>query len=97
MKKILKPKGTGKTTDLIKLSAETKINIVCLDSERVLQVQKQAKTLKIDIPKVMSWKDFIYSKDDNKGKSILIDNADDILQNLCYPIKLEAITLTTDD
>lgn len=97
MKIIAQPKGTGKTTDLIKLSAETKTNIVCMDSKRVLQVQNQAKKLKIDIPHVMSWRDFIFSKDDNKGKSILLDNADDILRNLCYPAKLEAITMTTDD
>lgn len=97
MKKILKPKGKGKTTELIKLSAETKINIVCTDSKRVLQVQNQAKKLKIDIPHVMSLRDFMFSKDDNKGKSILLDNADDALEYFCYPAKLGAITMTTDD
>jgi hypothetical protein len=97
MKKILKTKGSGKTTDLIKLSAETKINIVCMDSKRVLQVNKQAEKLKFKIPHVMSWRDFIFSKDDNKGKSILLDDAEDILQNLCYPAKIEAITLTINE
>lgn len=105
MKKIIKRKGSGKTIELIKLSAENNSIIICSDYQRVLHVQKMAKDLGLEVKGVISWDDFMYRRDDMRdsmrasmrASSILIDNVDDILQNLCSPAKIEAITMTKDD
>lgn len=97
MKKILKPARSGKTVELIKLSAANKSIIICSNYQRVLQVQKMAKDLKLDVKNVISWNEFLYRKDSMRGINIVLDNVDEILGVLCEPAKIDAITMTTND
>lgn len=51
MKIINKPRGSGKTTDLIKISSETGIPILCRDQQMVKFIKDKAKyEFKLDIP-----------------------------------------------
>ena len=99
MEVIIKQKGGGKTTELIKMSAKNKDCIVCRDELEVSRILKEAKQMKLDIPRPISYYKFLqisYSADyeivqDIKG--FLFDNVDAFLKNLTI-VPIKAITLT---
>ena len=98
MKVILKARNAGKTIELIKLSAKNGGYIICRSMEEASGIQKTAIKMGLSIPFPISWDEFIKKRYYAKGiKSFLIDNADDLLQELCKNIKLEAITLNGND
>ena len=97
MKIIVQARATNKTTTLIYISAEKEAIIICNTHNEVVAILKQAYLLKLSIPEPMTFGEFIHSKGSMRGRSILFDNADILLKNLCKGAKLEAITLTTDD
>lgn len=51
MKVIYQPRGTGKTTELVKESARTRAVIVCYNPAEVHNILHLAKCLKLDVPK----------------------------------------------
>ena len=53
---IIKDRGKGKTSDLIRLSARTGIPIVCSSPE---MVSAQAKGMRYDIPEPISFSSFV--------------------------------------
>lgn len=82
---IYKPRGAGKTTELVKMSAATGIPIVCLHPRYVLCV---ANDLSLDIPAPIAVKDYVpFSKE-----KILVDNAEHILQHLIGKIACMSIS-----
>ena len=93
MKIIAKGRGQGKTTELIKISADKQIPIVC-DTSSVQYIIDKAKEMNLKIPQpltvqqlnMIQWRD----------KSILVDNAELILQNKLGH-KIEAVSINTDD
>lgn len=91
MKRIIKERGAGKTYDLVKLSAEKQIPILCMGNYDVLDV---AKELNVKIPEPISiWE---YKRGFHKGRridDILVDEADFILQELLN-IPIYALTIT---
>jgi hypothetical protein len=93
MKIIAKGRGKGKTTELIKMSAEKQIPIVCFYREEARHIEEQAKQMGLEIPKPVSNLDYLEEKD----TSILIDNADIVLRNKFSGHPIEAITITTND
>lgn len=94
MKKIIKPKGTGKTTELIKLSHDTWTYILVTDSGRQRFLSKLAKELKIDIPYPVTVLELEHSRSGLCHlKNILIDDADDVLEELLGSLNIAAITM----
>lgn len=99
MKKIIKPRGSGKTAELIKMSHDTWTYILTADRKRADWLANFAwNELKIDIPNPVSLEEFLNG---GRGlgfcKNVLIDDADDLLQMLMGKINILAITMTEGD
>ena len=95
MKKIIKPRGKGKTTELIKLSAETNTYILVANKMRQIAVAELARSMNIDIPYPVTVED--YMRTHFRGsfiKNILIDDADAVLQSIFNTVVIDAITIT---
>lgn len=98
MKVIIKPRGSGKTTELIKMSEPGKY-IICYSREEAARVAYMAQEMGVDIPFPISYEEFIeeryYHRYHLEGgiKSFFIDNLDVFLQVLTT-VPIEAITLT---
>jgi len=91
MKVICKGRGEGKTTDLIKLSAETGVPI--LRAGNIWYVTDLAEEMGLSIPKPMS----IREAKETRPDRVYIDDVDHVLRWL-LGTDVEACTLTpTDD
>ena len=93
MEIIIKPPCTGKTTELIKKSAETWTYIVTADRNRADHVAKMAKDMGIDIPHPIGFNDFLECRMRTPVKEVLIDDADDCLRYLFGRVNISAITM----
>lgn len=95
MEKIIKPRQTGKTTDLIEISEKTGIYILTADRKRAECVFRLAQEQKRNIPfPVTLWE---YQQNGFRGSfinHILIDDADAVLQELFGTIRIDALTMT---
>lgn len=95
MEKIIKPRRTGKTTDLIKISEKTGIYILTADRIRAGYVFNTAQEQKRNIPFPVTLRD--YQRTGFRGSfinHILIDDADVVLQELFKTVQVEALTMT---
>lgn len=95
MKKIIKPRGKGKTTELIKLSAKTNTYILVANMKRQKEVARLADSMNMIIPYPVTLED--YMRTQFRGSfinHILIDDADDILQRFFNTVVIDAITIT---
>lgn len=96
MKIIIKGRGEGKTTELIKESAKTGKYILTADRERVCHIDKMAKSMGLHIPFPITVEEAMrYRFRDSFIKSILIDDADDVLK-MIFQVEIDIITLTKD-
>lgn len=92
---IVQPRQTGKTTELIKKSAETGYYIVCDTHAMAQYTFKIAQDLKLNIPLPITSKEFIEGRFSSFGiKGFLIDNAEFILSRLAKGVKIDTITMT---
>ena len=95
MEKIIKPRQTGKTTDLIEISEKTGSYILTADRNRAEFVFRLAREQKRNIPyPVTLWE---YQQSGFKGSfinHILIDDADAVLQELFKTVQIDALTMT---
>ena len=99
MIKIFKPRQSGKSTDLIKISAVTGYYIVTANRIRAEALFEQARELGYNIPNPFTVDDYLRSGK-LKGsfiKEILIDDADAVLQAVFDTVHIEAITMTYDE
>lgn len=100
---IIGKRGSGKTTELIKRSAETGAIIVVPNMAQADFLRDQAKAMSFDIPKPISMKvldnivkgkSMPYTYSELRTKGILVDE----LQTLLYPlfgnIQVDAVTIT---
>lgn len=95
MDKILRPKYGGKTTELIKRSAETGFYIVCLNNKYVDQVERHAQKMGLKIPQPITAVTFFNGRYYGPGvNGLLIDDVDIILQQVAHA-PIQAITLTS--
>lgn len=94
MKKIIGKNGSGKTQELIKLSAETGNVIVCF-SESSEKLKSKAKSLfGLTIPDPISHSDFISKNyDEDSINGFLIDDVDMLMRQLT-DVPIKGITLT---
>lgn len=78
MKLIGGKKGCGKTTELIKLSHETGISIVCADVNRARLIQDMARKMGLSIPYPVA-----VNRDlDYYPKEVLVDDIEDVISRL---------------
>ena len=85
---IYKPRNSGKTTDLIKISAEKNIPILCFSSS-ISYIISLAKELNLRIPKPIALHDYANHVVDN----VIIDDAEYVLQYLLNS-NIEAMSIT---
>jgi len=96
MKKIILGKGKGKTTELIKQSAESGDYIICHSLNECSRIQFKAGEMGLNIPFPASYDEFINGNYYSKGiRGFLIDNVDMLLQHMTN-VPVNAITITKD-
>lgn len=97
MEIITKPKGGGKTTDLIKMAYERGGYIVCRNCAEVDRIHSEAHKLGFYILFPLTYKEFIDNAYHGSNiKEFYIDNAEDLLQQLTA-VNIKAITLNVPD
>lgn len=80
MIKIIKSRRSGKTTQLIQASAQTKHTIVCFNKLEADRIINLAKEQELEIPEPITFTEF---KDQNyNAEGLIIDNADEFLRKL---------------
>jgi len=91
---VLGYRGEGKTTELIKLSAEKYYYMVCADRKRVEYVWDLARKLELDIPFPLTFTEFLEKRYYSRGiNGFLIDDVDDFLRYIEPGIR--AVSFTT--
>lgn len=91
-KMIIKPRQTGRTTELIKMAAENNLYIVTTDRQRALFIVKMARDLGLNIPFPITLRELPVCPYSSFIKEVLIDDADHILER-CVGVKIKAITM----
>lgn len=97
MKMILRGRQGGKTTELIRLAAETGSYIVCTDRRRARQIAQQAVKMGLSIPFPLTadeWRDRAYHPPGVRG--IAFDDLDRIIQGMSA-VPVVAATWTASD
>lgn len=99
MKKIILPRGKGKTTELIKLSADTQKYILVADRNRVREIQHMAEKMGLDIPYPVTVEE--YHRNHFQGsfirkQGLLIDDVEDVLKRFLNGIEIVAMTITDE-
>lgn len=96
MKMIIASRRMGKTTQLIYESAAQHKYIVCRNRQRAMEIFKQAKDLKLDIPLPLTFDDFIgHSYYGKVISGFLIDEAQSLLQQMT-DVPIETITMSIE-
>lgn len=97
MRIIVGAAASGKTTDLIRISAETGYYIVTYSHEAAYKTAQMARGMGLDIPFPLSFGEFLRKEYFAKGvKGFLIDNVDMLLESLTS-VPIGAITLTAQE
>ena len=98
MERIIMQRGYGKTTQLIKKSANDGSVIVCYSDGVANSLMWEAKNLGIEIPRPISFNSFIEAKyyGQIRPNGLLIDDADLLLQSISI-LPIKAITLSPYD
>lgn len=89
---IMGDRRSGRTTELIKRSAETGAIIVVRDNLRGRHVQDLANDLGYDIPKVLTVSDLKFPLPIYR-KGLLVDDIDAIIAQLFHYYPIEAVTM----
>lgn len=97
MRKIILPRGGGKTDRLIRASASTGCYIVCQSQDEAHVIQSRAMELELSIPLPISFDEFIRQEYYGfRMKGFLIDNLDLLIQKIAGRVPVIAVTLTND-
>lgn len=86
---IMKPRHFGRTSDLIRMSAQTGIPIVTAIPTVVLR--QQAEKMGLDIPQPLSWANAPF----DSVETVYVDDAEYILQNMLH-CKIDTIAVAQD-
>lgn len=96
MKKIIAKRGGGKTTELIKISAENGYYIVCHQKQECQRISKQAERMGLKIPFPITFSEFVDKDYHSPGiKGFLIDNADMLIEYMSLA-PIAAITMRSE-
>ena len=94
MEKIILERGEGKTTELIKKSAEAGHYIVCFSIDEASRISAEARSMDLEIPLPITYREFIEGRYSSRNiKGFLIDNAD-LLIEFISQVPVTAITMT---
>ena len=97
VKVICRPRGAGKTTELIKLSAKNHLYIVCKDMKETGRIAGVARNMDLQIPFPITFQEFIDGRFCPKGiKGFYIDNVEDLLSALARGVPVEAFSVTRE-
>ena len=94
MRKVLKARGDGKTTDLIQMSHETGAYIVCRSQDTCSMISAMAREQNLDIPFPITYHEFLEGRYGMWISGFLIDDADELLRQLSRA-PITAISMTT--
>lgn len=99
MEIIYKDRGQGKTTELIKRSAETGNYIVVPNRNRALNIVRRAQEMGYNnIPFPITIEEVLqHGFRGTYIKKVLVDDVDLIIRQLLGPVECEAMTLTKTD
>ena len=89
-------RGKGKTTELIKMSAEKNLYILVANRNSQREVFELARDLNLNIPFPITVEEY-FTSGKLRGSfinTILIDDADDILQQIFNTVIIDTITIT---
>lgn len=96
MEVIIKPRGDGKTTDLIKMAHKRRGCIVCRTFTEAHRIHNDAWKMGLDIMFPMTYQGFIDKSYRGVNiKEFYIDDAQALLQQLA-PVHIHAIALNRD-
>ena len=99
MKVIKRPRGSGKTTQLIYTSEITGYPIVVSDTTRAENLKKMAKEMNCNIPEPIIFGNFKYQILGKHRDKILIDDLDSMLEFILteyFQVSVAAVTISTD-
>ena len=96
MKKIVKSRASGKTTELIRLSEATGAYIIVSNQKRAHDLFVFAESLGYKIPYPVPFEQCRRTKG-SFVKNILIDDADGLLQSLFPGMTIDVITMTESE
>lgn len=85
MKTIIKPRQGGKTTDLIKISSETKYPIIVRNQMEVNRVKQMAGELGLEIPDPLYIRDAMNTRMLYTSK-VLVDDAEFVLDFILHEV-----------
>lgn len=94
MNLIIGGENSGKTIELLKISAEKGIPIICATKQKCLSLKEKAKKLNLNIPEPMSVAEFIETADFSKINDILIDDLDFVLEVLLSSLNINLVCAT---
>lgn len=97
---IIRPKKSGKTTELLKKSAETHTYILVKNQKKARQLFNQARQMGYAIPYPVTLDEYRDSKFVGsciRRDGIYIDDLDELLKDLLPGIRIKAATLTCKD
>jgi hypothetical protein len=95
MKIITGNRGSGRTTELIKISHEKQIPIVCSTNLSAKYILDMAKEMKLEIPTPLSISSFETAFRGRKIEGILIDNVEFVLSHI-FNTRVDTISVETD-
>lgn len=95
MKKIIRPRQAGKSTELIRMSEESGAYIIVSSRARANFLFQLAHETGHKIPFPVTYREYEQSRFRGSFvRHILIDDADDLLQMLFKEVTIDAITMT---
>ena len=89
---IIGGRGSGKTTKLIRMSAENNIYIVCLDRRRALNIAAMAREMGLTIPFPITVEELPITRKSSWFTEVYVDDADQVLERL-IGVRVSNITL----
>jgi hypothetical protein len=94
---IARPRGSGKTTELIKMSAKNWIYIVVKDHRTAYRTMEMAKRMELEIPFPLTFEEYINGQFSITISKVLIDDAEFLLQEVAGRRRptIQAITIST--
>lgn len=96
MKVISRPRGAGKTTALVEMSAQTGSYIVTKDHHTARYTADLAKKMGLQIPFPLTFKEFLDHRWSSRIKGFLLDDVDLLLLHiLSHDAPIEAMTIST--
>jgi hypothetical protein len=99
MRVIYRGRGEGKSTDILKQSADTGIYILCANQQAAQSLARQASDLGLHIPYPVTVEDYRRTHGFRGSfiQHVLIDDADLVLQEVFNSVFIEGISLTRSE